>query len=141
MICLSAISNCGKSGSLRQLFYDAPESGRTLIEEIDDDDFVGTFTVAEKKVGIVSRDDMPELIERDMKLLPDDCDFIVSAAHSRGNTCDMVEKIAHEKGYQLVWVSPLYADIHSQFDDIVYSQCHKRNADFVKQITTELINF
>ena len=131
IICLYAKANCGKTKTIRSLFLKLG-GDKNVLEGTHD--FVGSVNFGNKKIGFVSEGDpgSPQW-ENIEPLAQNNCDIIVTASRTKGDTVNNIFDIANKYGYTVVWFSPFY------FYDVQYASgkmCDyfaERNADSIAQ--------
>lgn len=108
IIALRGVSNMGKTTTIRLAYEDLKQqflcvsSGRSARKEIKG----AILKINGLKIGFASSGDTPHILEKNLvPLIADGCVVIVCATHtSRSRTVDIVECLAAEHGFDVVWI-------------------------------------
>jgi hypothetical protein len=131
IISLYAKANCGKTKTIKSLFLKLG-GDKNVIESKSD--FVGSVNFGSKKIGFVSEGDpgSPQW-ENIEPLAKNNCDIIVTASRTKGDTVYNICDIASKYDYNVVWFSPFYFyDVQYGSDELCLYFA-ERNADNIAQ--------
>ena len=134
IICLSAPASKGKTSSIRKLYEKLGGVFNT-----DEHDFVGCIGYGEYKIGCISYGDPGTSPEESIRKLIDDedCDIIVSASRSYGDTVDEVKDLAQKRNCNYIRFSPIY--MCEEAENILNDECHETNINFILEIIHQII--
>lgn len=127
IICLIGRQNSGKTSSIREVYKSI--TGNYPDEE---GDFNGTYQHPEfGNIGFSSWGDPGANEEPLDEILQMNCDFVISACRSKGQTIDVVEKLANKYNYQVYYVYLMHGErADTKFHNIYI----KSNAEAVMEI-------
>lgn len=131
IICLYATADCGKTKTIRYLFKRLGGDKKVLARTHD---FVGDLNFGNKKIGFVSKGDpgSPQW-ENIEPLAQNNCDIIVTASRTKGDTVYNICDIANKYGYTVVWISPFFFHDVQYASDELCDYFAERNADNIAQ--------
>lgn len=134
MICFYAPANSGKTSSIRKV--SRMLDGTHLMLE-DDYDFVEVIDKDGIRIGLSSKGDPNSNAEGIKKLIKENCGIIVCASRTRGGTVDIVQQLAKENDFKVIWLSPIsiYDDNQKEYFDL----CHTKNEEAAIAIIQSMI--
>lgn len=134
IICLSAPASKGKTYTIRKLYEKLGG-----VYNTDGHDFVGCVMYGKYKIGCISYGDPGTSPEESIKKLLDneDCDIVVSASRSYGDTVYKVEDLAKQCGCAYIRFSPIY--MHEEVKNILNNECHEANINFILEVIHQII--
>lgn len=133
LICLFALSNSGKTSTIRRVLQ---KLGGVLQQT---GDFVDKVNYKGYIVGAASVGDPDSSQAEDIEsLMLDRCDIIVCAARSRGQTKTDVENLSAQYGYYAIFNSPYYTETWMR--DTNYRLLYEANSDIVISLINQIIN-
>ena len=115
MICDFGVEKWGKTGTLLRLI-DVLEQHKhkTRKEKLNSEDVYAVCKIENKTIAVVTFGDPSKHFEEYLNVpIKEDADIIVCASRTKGNTADMVYRLASENEYQLVW----FSNYHVEEDD------------------------
>lgn len=127
IICLYAPANCGKTQTIRKLFFNLGGEKNVLDGTHD---FVGSVKFGCKNIGFASQGDPYSSQKEDIEgLAQSGYDIIVTASRTRGGTVDNITDIAKKYAYTVVWISPFYFNDADYTSEDLCLYFAERNAD------------
>lgn len=170
IICLSASANKGKTSSINEV-YNLLNGDKTIVRKNTIGDISAIIKLTEKEVTklkeITKSKEVTKLTEKEIikskeiiigcsslgdpgsshiKWLEEliinyQCDIIVTASRSQGNTLENVEKVADNYGYFLMQISPLYLSKSDYKKDVynVYKLFATKNAQEIIDLIDRFI--
>ena len=113
IICLYAPANRGKTNTIRSLFIKLGGDKNVLNGTHD---FVADVNFGRKKIGFASQGDPGSPQKENLeKLAQGNCEIIVTASRTKGDTVYAVYDIANKYGYDVVCISGTYEGCNLHF--------------------------
>ena len=155
IICLSAPANKGKTSSINEV-YNLLNGDKTIVRKNTIGDISAIIKLTEKEVTKLTEKEIiksKEIIigcsslgdpdSSHIKWLEEliinyQCDIIVTASRSQGNTLENVKKVAKNYGYFLMQISPLYLS-KSVYKKDVYKLFATKNAQEIIDLIDRFI--
>jgi hypothetical protein len=107
IIVIKGGGNQGKSDTIRRISVELQRAypSATVQILIDLTDIKALITVGEIRIGIESQGDPNSRLEESMYDFADNhkCDIIVCATRTSGSTVEIVEAVAEEYDYRIIW--------------------------------------
>lgn len=103
IIALLGKANCGKSNTLNKLIehVQSIKEPSTFFEK----DHREVVHIQDKKIAITTPgDNIDEILENIKFFKKNDCDMLVTATRTRGETVKKIEKLESEEGIRTIWV-------------------------------------
>lgn len=135
IICLYAPANKGKTSTIRKV-YELLGGKKEVLEssyEISDVVMRGNIKIGCESLGDPDSDQKEWLEE----LLKKQCDIIVTASRTKGDTVGNVDALAEQYEYSIKWISPIYG-YEIEKDDIL-DIFHQANAEVVISLIDKII--
>lgn len=131
-------SGQGKSASIKELFYllksKYPVDRETFI---DDGDIKAIIKIENFKIGIESQGDPNSRLFKSMdKFIAEECDIIVTACRTRGETLYKMLELQDKKEFNIIWAENYRSDIPS-LQDIFNSHYAKSIAKLIYSLINE----
>lgn len=135
IICLYAPANKGKTSTIRKV-YELLGGKKEVLEssyEISDVVMRGNIKIGCESLGDPDSDQKEWLED----LLKKQCDIIVTASRTKGDTVGNVDVLAEQYEYSIKWISPIYG-YEIEKDDIL-DIFHQANAEVVISLIDKII--
>ena len=131
IVCVSGHSSMGKTGTIRQAWEKFRKiSDKPLITKSQGKELVGVVRKNARKYGFETLGDPYSDQEKWIKILVEsECEIIVAASRTHGETVNIVKRIAHQNNYRIIWFSPFYIETYNGVHEI----------DFLKSCSADAI--
>ncbi len=143
LICIWGSSNYGKTSSIIEFDNILNRHYANNIVPIHSVgispyDILRIYKIGNITVGIESQGDPKSRQKSSLSLFgKNNCDIIICASRTRGDTVANVNNFCRRNGYDCFWISTLYSPkVHKQSR----VQMNKRNGDNLFEIFTDLMN-
>ncbi|MBE98981.1 hypothetical protein [Flavobacterium coralii] len=138
IICNWGASEQGKSATLRLVWDRLKEKNKNAKNKvfIDDGDIKISIELDNTKVGIESQGDPNSRLTREELSDLLDCDIIICTCRTRGETPGVINRVAQNNGYRIIWVTN--HRLNTQ-DSGVINSLNNLSADGIVELTERII--
>lgn len=135
IICLYAPANKGKTSTIRKVYelLGGREDFLKSSYEISDIVMRGDIKIGCESLGDPDSDQKEWLEE----LMKKQCDIIVTASRTKGDTVGNVDALAEQYGYAIKWISPIYG--YEEEKEHILEIFHQANAEVIINLINKII--